>query len=68
MKLFSYVTLAVWLMFSGSLCHARGAPTSSFAPRTAHQDRATLSHKHNPKAAHSGARRTHYAPRTPPPK
>ena len=68
MKLFCCSALTAALVLCGSLSNARGAPPSSFVPRSSHQDRATLSHKHNAKAGQAGARRNHYTPRTPPPK
>jgi hypothetical protein len=67
MKLISCVTLTAALALFSSLGNARGAPPSSFVPRSSHEPRATLNHKHS-KAGHYGTRRNHYTPRTLPSK
>lgn len=66
MKMLSRIALAAALVLFASFSNARGAPPSSFVPRTSHQDRATLGHKHNGKSGHSNTRRDHHAPRTRP--
>lgn len=64
MKMLSCIALTAALVLFASLSDARGAPPSSFVPRTSHEDRATLGHKHNGKTGHSNTPRGHHAPRT----
>jgi len=54
MKFFA-ITLMLALSRFGTVCNARGAPTSSFVPHNSQEPHATLSHKHSPKrSGHNG--------------
>ena len=66
MKSLCWIALTATLLLFGSLSHARGAPSSSFVPRTSHQERATLSNN-KAKTGHAGLRRSHRTPRVRPP-
>lgn len=68
MKSFSCIALTATLVLFTSLSNARGTPTSSFAPRSSHEPRATLSHKDHAKPARSAGKRNQSVPRLPPPK
>jgi hypothetical protein len=68
MKSFSCVALTAALVLFSSLSNAGGTPTSSFVPRSSHEPRATLGHKHHAKPARSAGKRNQSVPRLPPPK